>query len=439
TNVEEGLDQFEFADGATVATLVAGSDCRVAAPNPTGGRYIYFRIDDSFKWSLSMKLEVDVEYFDSAAGTFAIDFDGSDTNAPFNGAYTRSPTTLSLTGSQTWRTARFNLSGARFMNSENGGADFRLAVSADAFCVRRVKVIRPGVPDEAGQMINGYQDTFTTVLSTNWVATGAASNRFQSTNGVLRIRSSPDGIGQLLLLLPSATSATQELLVRARITSLALGDAMPGGIAGVVNSNNQTGFNYLFRSTAQTGRQTALRETSLGWGPQTTFTWATNAWYWLRLRHQPDALSSLPDVWVKTWRADGLTAEPPGWLLVWDYYPGQPSRAGFAGLVSGSDNGGSEMECDFFLLKTDTLPGITVRLPEQKPALASLAVGRPLPSGDVPLQLAGEPSRSYQVEASTNLASWMELGPVELTNGAAQYLDTTPKDNQRFYRARLWP
>src|SRR5213082_2544541 len=100
TNVEEGLDQFEFADGATVATNVAGSDCRAAAPNPTGGRYIYFRIDDSFKWASSMKLEVDVEYFDTLGGTFAIDFDGSDTNAPFNGAYTRGPTTISLNGSQ---------------------------------------------------------------------------------------------------------------------------------------------------------------------------------------------------------------------------------------------------------------------------------------------------------------------------------------------------
>jgi len=238
TNVETGLNQFEFADGATVATNVAGSDCRAAAPNPTGGRYIYFRIDDSFKWAPSMRAEVDVEYFDSSGGSFAVEFDGSDTNAPFNGAYTRSATTVYLNGSQLWRTARFNFSGARFLNSENGGADFRLAVSADPFFVRRVKVIRPGVPDEAGQVIHGYQANFTAPLATEWVALGPASDLFQPTNGVLRIHSSSNNFRQLLLLLPGASGATQELLARARITRLAAGDALPGGVAVVAHTNN---------------------------------------------------------------------------------------------------------------------------------------------------------------------------------------------------------
>src|SRR3989442_5582570 len=122
SNIEDGLDQFDFADGVTVATNVAGSDCRAAAPNPSGGRYIYFRIDDSFKWAGSMQAEVQVEFFDSAGGNFLVEFDGSDTNAPFNGAYTRSSATVNLGGSQLWRTARFNLSGARCRNSQNAEA-----------------------------------------------------------------------------------------------------------------------------------------------------------------------------------------------------------------------------------------------------------------------------------------------------------------------------
>jgi len=123
-----------------------------------------------------------------------------------------------------------------------------------------------------------------------------------------------------------------------------------------------------------------------------------------------------------------------------DYYPGQPLREAFPGLVAGADSGGSEMECDFFLLKADSLPEITVTLPEQKPALASLAAGRPLTSGALPLQLMGEPSRSYQVEASIDLASWFGLGAVELTKGAAEYLDPAATNfTYRFYRARLWP
>src|SRR5207247_7517221 len=172
------------------------------------------------------------------------------------------------------------------------------------------------------------------------------------------IRSASSGFDQLLLLAAGAAATTQELLVRARITRLAAGDALPGGIAVATDTNNQRGFSYLFRATAPSGRQTVLREASLGWGPQTTFALTTNVWYWLRLRHEPNSLSGLPDLWAKTWRADGLTAEPSGWLLVWDYYPAEPLRAGFAGLVSGADSGGSEMECDFFLLKATDLPAI---------------------------------------------------------------------------------
>jgi hypothetical protein len=414
TNTEYGLDHFELADGTTVATNVAGSVCRSVAPNPSGGRYVYFRIDDSFKWAASMQAEVQVDFFDSAHGNFAIEFDGSDTNAPFNGAYTRSPVTAYLGGSLVWRTARFNLSGAQFMHSQNGGADFRLASSDDPFFVRRVKVIRPGVPEEAGQEVNGCLEDFASPLGTHWTNVGTGVDRFQQTNGVLRILSSPSGFNQLLLLAGDATATTQELLVRLRVTRLAAGDALPGGIAVAAETNNQSGFSYLFRA-AQSGRQTGLR-------------------------HEPNSLSGLPDLWAKTWRADGLTPEPSGWLVVWDYYPAQPLHAGFPGLVSSADGGASEMECDFFLVKASDLPSITVALPAQKPAQAGLFAGHPLSSGAIPVQLTGETVRSYEIQASTNLADWIGLGVVPLSNSPAEYLDTTATNfDRRFYRARLLP
>ena len=49
--------------------------------------------------------------------------------------------------------------------------------------------------------------------------------------------------------------------------------------------------------------------------------------------------------------------------------------------MSGADNGGSEMGCDFFLLKASNLAAITVTLPAQKPALAGLLAGSPLAPG----------------------------------------------------------
>src|SRR5213075_223040 len=129
-----------------------------------------------------------------------------------------------------------------------------------------------------------------------------------------------------------------------------------------------------------------------------------------------------------------------GWLLAWDYYPANPVRAGFVGLVSGADDGGSEIECDYFLLKAGNLPPVTVTLPAQKPALAGLIAGFPSASGAFPIQLTGEASRSYQIDASTNLANWIGLGVVASSNGPAQYLDATATNfDKRFYRARLLP
>src|SRR5207237_6750313 len=98
------------------------------------------------------------------------------------------------------------------------------------------------------------------------------------------------------------------------------------------------------------------------------------------------------------------------------------------------------MECDLFLLKASNLPTITVTLPAPKPALAGLIARYPLASGAFPVQFTGEPARSYQIEASTNLANWIGLGVLASSNGPAQYLDVTAGNfDKRFYRARLLP
>jgi hypothetical protein len=90
-----------------------------------------------------MQGTVEVEYFDAAAGALGLEYDGSDPNAPFSGAYTRAKETVKLAGSQTWKTAQFQLTDARLLNSQNKGADFRLVVQAPALMVRRVELRKP--------------------------------------------------------------------------------------------------------------------------------------------------------------------------------------------------------------------------------------------------------------------------------------------------------
>jgi len=140
-NREAGLRQVENDDGQAAAAVVGGQEARGLKPG-TPSRYFYFVVDDSFKWAEVMDAVLEVQYYDGAPGTLAAEFDGSDTSAPFNGAYSPSADRVTLAGSRTWQTARFQLRGARFLNGQNRGADFRLAVGAPNFYVRQVSLAR---------------------------------------------------------------------------------------------------------------------------------------------------------------------------------------------------------------------------------------------------------------------------------------------------------
>ena len=142
TNQERGLRQVDNEDGQTIAAAAGGRDARAIQPMPNLGRYIYFAVDESFKWANTMDATLEVEYFDAAPGSFGVEFDGSDSTAPFNGAYTRCPEAVKLDGSKAWKTATFRLRGAQFVNSQNRGSDFRLVLQAPEFLVGKVTLKR---------------------------------------------------------------------------------------------------------------------------------------------------------------------------------------------------------------------------------------------------------------------------------------------------------
>ena len=100
-NVEEGLVQFDHADGVTAPATVGGSECRGIVPTQFAGRYIYFRIDDSFKWAASMQVNVEVEYFDSPGGKFTLSSTAMTLRA-FQGL--RATDELQSAGTRLWKT-----------------------------------------------------------------------------------------------------------------------------------------------------------------------------------------------------------------------------------------------------------------------------------------------------------------------------------------------
>jgi len=141
-DAERGLKLVPAEDGQTAPATRDGREARAIQRVPNFNPYVYFAVDESFKSGGAMQATAEVEYCDTATGMLTLEFDGSDLSAPFNGAYSRSGEVVQLTGDQRWKTARFTLRDARFLNSQNGGADFRLAVGAAEFAVRRVVLTR---------------------------------------------------------------------------------------------------------------------------------------------------------------------------------------------------------------------------------------------------------------------------------------------------------
>lgn len=142
SNNDMGLRLLLPEDGPVAKGNQDGHVCWQARPLAgRSGAYVYFQVDDSFKRGRRMNADVEVDYYDAARGLLGIEYDGTDTSAPDRGAYTRTRK-IELKGDGQWKTVRFKLSKALFVNSQNGGADFRLVAEAPQFAVRRVSLER---------------------------------------------------------------------------------------------------------------------------------------------------------------------------------------------------------------------------------------------------------------------------------------------------------
>jgi len=142
-----GLREVFASDGGSLPAIVHGQRCHLVDLEDRSVRYLYFAIDPSFKWKGApetnlISVRVEVEYFDNMPGSFDLQYDGYDPRGLEHGGYTSARTVEQHTGVQKWRAARFELKNARFLNSQNGGADFRLRVYTNKLYIRQVTVFR---------------------------------------------------------------------------------------------------------------------------------------------------------------------------------------------------------------------------------------------------------------------------------------------------------
>ena len=431
TNDSHGLTQFESADGATVAAEAGGKPCRAVAPTAYAGQYVYFQINDSFKWADRMLVDVGVEYFDQGSGSFNIEYDGSDPSAPFNGAYTASKTTVTLGNTGQWKTAKFRLTGSKFVNSENGGADFRIAVQAPGLRFHQITVTRLGLPGEAGATLHGWQQDFAEPLGTKWTVVGNGA-AFHQSGGTLRAGPLVQGPAFLLATAYPIQSAPVEVLSRVRVLSTAPTPNWLGGLSVVEDAGSRAGYSALFRRDASGAPLFGLVSSGDDYGPFAPLAWRTNRWYWLRVRHETNALAGSPDLWARLWIADGESAEPTAWTVWRDYFPASNALNGLTGIVAGQ----GVLEVDWLLIKADELPEIVAKAPALKPAPATLSPAGFSPGEGLRLSLKGDPGIGYILEGTSDFLTWDGSALNTDSTGQALFQEQSVQA-QRFYRARL--
>ncbi|HEX3963678.1 MAG TPA: Ig-like domain-containing protein, partial [Trebonia sp.] len=134
TNYSYGMSEDEVPssgfDGPTTAADVDGLSARTSTNSN-----IYFNIDDSVANAGDYSATFTVEYYDSGTGSFQVQYDNGTSNP-----YQAATPNITLTNTDTWKTATVSATGAYFGGKQHSAADFRLRNGSGQVTVHSVAV-----------------------------------------------------------------------------------------------------------------------------------------------------------------------------------------------------------------------------------------------------------------------------------------------------------
>jgi hypothetical protein len=123
-----GIQVPSSGDGISVPIVLRGRPCVQTATNPYGGKYLYFRLDDSFAFDLDPQpITITIEYRDAGCQAFELQYDSQDPAGSVREGAFKAGGKVTLGNTEEWKTATFQLEDAKFANRSNG-SDFRLSV-----------------------------------------------------------------------------------------------------------------------------------------------------------------------------------------------------------------------------------------------------------------------------------------------------------------------
>jgi hypothetical protein len=213
---------------------------------------------------------------------------------------------------------------------------------------------------EYGTSVNGYQDQFTgTALDPGWTLVGGAT--VSVSGGYLHVSGATTDPSKLLYTGGTYDGVTQNVLALIKVVSTSGGSDSRVGVSAS-NTTAGQGMNVMFRG-APSYSNVAFLNDFIAHGPQNTYTWQTDTFYWMRILHSMNKTGSDPlfnganDVFAKVWPADGTTVEPAYYQWAW---ASNDSRSGFAGIQTGSNFATATFDVGYVLIQAAGLPTINV-------------------------------------------------------------------------------